>query len=71
MLDCRNATGLMSEARERPLTARERLALRLHWALCSACRRFNRQLDVLQDAMRRFARRDDAAPLDGDDAPPP
>lgn len=49
----------MSQARDRRLTLRERLALRLHWAMCAACRRFNRQMDVLREAARRFAARDD------------
>lgn len=69
MLSCRDSTELMSEARERPLTRRERLALRLHWAICAACRRFDRQIDVLRDAARRFAARDDGRSGD-DDAPP-
>jgi hypothetical protein len=59
MLDCREATGLMSQARERHLSLRERVALRLHWAMCSACRRFDRQMDVLRAAARRFASRAD------------
>lgn len=71
MLDCREATGLMSQARERHLSLRERVALRLHRAMCSACRRFDRQLDVLREAARRFAGRADRASADQDDAPPP
>ena len=68
MLSCRESTELMSQARERPLTRRERVALRLHWVICAACRRFNRQMDVLREAARRFAARDDAR--SGDDTPP-
>ncbi|WP_202816334.1 hypothetical protein [Immundisolibacter cernigliae] len=49
----------MSQARERHLSLRERVALRLHWAMCSACRRFDRQMDVLRAAARRFASRSD------------
>lgn len=69
MLRCRQSTELMSQARERPLTRRERLALYLHWALCAACRRFDRQMDVLREATRRFAARDDHTSVDDD--PPP
>lgn len=58
-LSCRDSTALMSQARDRRLTVRERLALRLHWVMCAACRRFNRQMDVLREAARRFAARDD------------
>jgi hypothetical protein len=70
MLDCRDATGLMSQGRERRLTLRERVTLRLHWTACSACRRFDRQLDLLQEAARCFAARDDRVFLDRDDTPP-
>ncbi|MGE0809157.1 MAG: zf-HC2 domain-containing protein [Immundisolibacter sp.] len=70
MLNCRESTALMSEARERDLTLAERLGLRLHWAMCSACRRFDRQLDVLRAAARRYAARDDRITSDQDDAPP-
>lgn len=60
MFSCRESTRLMSEARERPLSLGERLALSMHLALCSGCRRFNRQIDILREASRRFS------PLDGD-----
>lgn len=71
MLDCRDATGLMSQARERPLTARERLALGLHKVMCGGCRNFDRQLDVLTEASRLFAQRDDRVPVDENDPPSP
>lgn len=64
MLSCRESTSLMSEARERPLSFGERMALRMHLAMCSGCRRFNRQMDVLREASRRFS------PLDGDFSAP-
>ena len=60
----------MSQARERPLTIRERTALNLHWAMCAACRQFNRQMDVLREAARRFATRDDKTRFEDDDPPP-
>jgi hypothetical protein len=68
MLSCRESTELMSQARERPLTLRERVALNLHWAMCAACRRFDRQMDVLREAARRFAARADKASNADDDA---
>ena len=55
MLSCRESTRLMSEARERSLSVGERMGLRLHLAICSGCRRFNRQMDVLRDASRLFS----------------
>ena len=71
-LSCRESTELMSRAREPPLSLRERLGLRLHWAMCSACRRFDGQMSVLREAAQRFAARDDRLPPsdDTDRAPP-
>lgn len=55
MLNCHNATLLMSQARERRLGMRERLSLRVHTMLCGACARFGQQLPLLTAAARRFA----------------
>lgn len=60
MLTCDEATRLLSERRERPLTLREKMSLRLHTAMCSACRTFGTQVDELGDMMRSFRDRDDA-----------
>ena len=49
----------MSEARERRLRLRERLALRLHLGVCAGCDNFRRQLDFIGNAMRRYRRRDE------------
>lgn len=55
MLNCRDATRLMSDAQERPLGWRERLSLRLHLKVCSACRAFQGQMGTLREALRRYA----------------
>jgi len=59
MLSCRHATGLASLALERPLTFRERLALRGHLLICSSCRRAQRQFRIMRELMRSAP---DAAP---------
>lgn len=56
MMTCREATRLMSEGRERTLTLREKSALLFHTGLCGACRRFNRQIDVVSRLAREYAR---------------
>jgi len=71
MPSCRESTRLMSEARERPLSVRERMALRMHLAVCSGCRRFNRQIDVLREASRRFSLLDGDVRLPDDKDPQP
>lgn len=52
MMNCREATRLMSAACERPLTRRERWALKLHQCLCRGCRRFDRHLAFVRAAAR-------------------
>ncbi|MFO1376832.1 MAG: zf-HC2 domain-containing protein [Steroidobacteraceae bacterium] len=54
MLSCHDATRMLSEAQERRLGVLERVSLRLHLAICAACRRFDRQLPLLRHAMRAF-----------------
>ncbi|HVF64006.1 MAG TPA: zf-HC2 domain-containing protein [Casimicrobiaceae bacterium] len=53
-LDCRNATRLISQLADRPVTPFERLRLRWHLAACDACTRFDVQMTVLREAMRRY-----------------
>lgn len=56
MMDCHDATFLMSQAQERKLGFSERMKLRLHNGLCSDCARFERQLPLLGEAARRLAK---------------
>lgn len=57
MLDCKEASRLVSQSLDRRLDWRERCGLALHLALCAACRQFSRQLLWLREAWRRYARR--------------
>jgi predicted anti-sigma-YlaC factor YlaD len=57
MLSCKEASRLVSQAQDRRLGWRERLALRLHLAFCDACREFSRQVAWLRQTLRHFARR--------------
>ncbi|TAJ16747.1 MAG: zf-HC2 domain-containing protein, partial [Rugosibacter sp.] len=43
MVNCREATRLMSEQQERELVLRERLPLKLHVMMCTGCRNFGQQ----------------------------
>ena len=61
MPTCRETTELASRAMDERLTFADRMAMRVHLAICENCARFNRQL---QD-MRRLFRAETAA---GDDA---
>ena len=60
-LSCREASRLISESKDRDLGLGEKLTLRIHLGLCSACTRFTRQLDFLREAMQRYPDREDDA----------
>jgi hypothetical protein len=67
MLSCCEVTRLVSEAQERPLGLQERMSLRMHTTLCSACRKFEDQLSTIRTAMRNLAQSD--LPADQDRGP--
>jgi predicted anti-sigma-YlaC factor YlaD len=56
-LQCREASALIAEGADRELTRSERLALRLHLAYCSSCRRFRKQLAFLRRLWTELERR--------------
>ncbi len=51
---------LVSRALDARLSVGERLRVRLHLAICSACRQFARQVRLLRSATRQLAARDKA-----------
>lgn len=53
MLNCKDATRLMSEAQDRNLGVGEQLQLQTHLAMCRGCRNFRRQIEFLRIACRR------------------
>lgn len=61
MLNCKEATHLLSEAQDRKLDLTERLPLKLHLALCQGCRNFDKQLHLLRAVTRSYtsAKRDE------------
>jgi len=60
MLTCKDASHLLSEGQERPLGLQERWGLRLHLWMCVSCRRFERQLAMIRQAMRSLRGRAEA-----------
>ena len=57
MMNCRNATRLMSEAQERPLSITEQISLRLHLIMCSGCHNFKDQMNTLRLMTRTYVKR--------------
>lgn len=60
VLTCKGASHLISESRERPLGIWERWGLRLHLWMCVNCRRFERQMALMRQALRMLGRRAEA-----------
>jgi len=54
MLNCKQTSVLVSQSLDRPLTWRERWAVRLHLLICVYCRRFTAQLKWIQGAMQSW-----------------
>lgn len=57
MLDCKHATQLASQAMDKPLPLRQRLALRFHLLMCDACTQFQQQLRLMRKAVARMGQR--------------
>jgi Putative zinc-finger len=54
MRTCKEASALIVAREDRDLPWGDRLALRLHLAICGACPRFERQVLTLRNAMRQW-----------------
>lgn len=55
ILSCKEATQLVSQGLDRRLGLAQRVALRLHLAICSGCANFSKQVSLLRQAMKRLA----------------
>jgi hypothetical protein len=64
---CRDVSALILAGEDRRLSVRERLAMRLHLAICDACTRFSSQVRLMRSAMPRWRRYRDT---DSEDHPP-
>ncbi len=53
MLNCKDASRLISEGQDRKLSQREKIGLRLHLWMCDSCRLFEKQVAHLRQALRR------------------
>ena len=52
IFSCREASRLASTAVDRPLPLARRLELRLHLAMCAACRAYRRQIGAIDRLVR-------------------
>lgn len=58
MLSCYKATQLISLSHERPLVFSEKFTLRGHLLICSMCRNFRNNTNLLSKAMVTYTRYD-------------
>lgn len=68
MMNCKRAAELICEGLDRPLSLRERAALRFHLWMCHACKAFDAQNRALLELFERRFR--DAQQADADDHAP-
>jgi hypothetical protein len=56
MLSCKDSSRLLSQREDRKLNFGERVALRLHLAICDACRNASVQFRFLRAAVNSLSR---------------
>jgi predicted anti-sigma-YlaC factor YlaD len=56
-LTCKQATALVSQRQDRKLTLWERCTLKLHLAICNACRNFVKQTEFMRRVLKRLVDR--------------
>ena len=54
-LTCDQSAVLMSKSQETQLTRAERRALRLHLLICKSCRKYEKQLNILRNLLRKIS----------------
>lgn len=59
MLNCHEATFLMSQRQDRTLSLSERIKIRLHAGMCRGCANFERQMSGIRAATRQYAKKED------------
>jgi len=54
MLNCKQNSELLSQSLDRPVSLREKFAMRLHLMMCLGCRNFEKQLAFIRKAARKM-----------------
>jgi hypothetical protein len=60
---CADVVRILSDAMDRPIPLHRRIAVRLHFLICTWCRRYHEQIGLLRTALRSTepgASKDDA-----------
>ena len=56
MFNCKEVTRMVSESLDRKLPLHQRMGIRIHLLMCKFCSRYRKQLLILREAMRLYAR---------------
>jgi len=56
MKNCQQTTRLLSDGQERKLSFKERAELKVHVIMCSGCRNFAQQMNLLREITRTYAK---------------
>ncbi|MEQ1589471.1 MAG: zf-HC2 domain-containing protein [Gallionella sp.] len=54
MLNCKQASELLSQALDRNISLREKVLLRLHLLICHGCSNFSKQMRVMRQVCRGY-----------------
>ena len=57
MMNCKQATRLVSLSQDRELSMPERIRLRFHLLICSGCFNYNKQMSFMRKAMQKLRER--------------
>ncbi|MDO8370086.1 MAG: zf-HC2 domain-containing protein [Candidatus Nitrotoga sp.] len=57
MLNCKQNSELLSQSLDRPITFREKMAMRMHLMMCRGCRSCEKQLAFIRKAAREFSQK--------------
>jgi hypothetical protein len=60
MLSCKDVTRLLSESMDHSLPIGKRVGVRFHLLICKFCARYERQLLLIRETVRRIAAMEDA-----------
>ncbi|AEF53262.1 zf-HC2 domain-containing protein [Marinomonas posidonica] len=56
MMNCKEATQLLSEKLDRPLATKEKVLLGVHTAICSSCKQFGKQMEDLRTISKHYTK---------------
>ncbi|MCW4630551.1 zf-HC2 domain-containing protein [Marinomonas sp. KJ51-3] len=55
-MKCKQATQMLSEKLDRPLSTKEKINLAMHTAICSPCRQFGQQMETLRALSQAYTK---------------